>query len=154
MENSTKVIINDLNEVDVILKIYEQYCYNLRSFIELRFKHFTTYIAINSLIGVGVYFKISDWLVVVMLCHFSFIVTLLFWMIDFRTMAHIRETSENICFINNIFSENLNLKKVLTLHKKKKLLCSATLATNLLFLLFITGWFYVMLHAIFKHFFK
>jgi hypothetical protein len=80
---------NRLDQIDVqvLLELYRQACINARAYIELRYKRFAIFVAINALIGAATF--------AVTILHpyhsyvavFGIFMTLLFWILDHRSQA-------------------------------------------------------------------
>lgn len=145
----------DLKEIDVLLKMYEEHCSNLRAFIELRFKHFTTFVALSSLVVGGIIFKLKSINLGIGICFFGLAMTALFWIIDFRTYMHMKETALNINKIVKVFDEEFEKVTPFKIHSERKFVLSSSQATNVLFALFLFGWVIATFHfAILRFQFK
>lgn len=70
---------------DVTLEFYRQACMNMRMFVDLRFKHFTTLMVITGILGATAFNfqSVSCWRPFIQIL--ALLVTILFWIIDYRT---------------------------------------------------------------------
>lgn len=131
-------------EIDVLLKMYEQCQHNFRAFIDLRFKHFTTFVALNSFLALGVFLKIHNTLMQMSLSIFGLVMTSLFWILDYRTHNHLMQNVENIHSLTKALKRHLSTFHEPSPHGKKKIFLSANEVTNTLFGLFTGGWLFIL----------
>ncbi len=75
----------DQIDVDVLLELYRQACINARAYIELRYKRFAIFVAVNALIGAATFAVTSLPPYPIYVAVFGILMTLLFWLLDHRS---------------------------------------------------------------------
>ena len=135
-----------------LIEMYSQSCAHLRGYIDLRFKHFTTYIAIMVLLAAAIKGTSTPLLRAgISLCEFS--ISVLFYLLDLRTQEYLFQQS-SICNIIELKFKSLFPTTFLLIHNhtrpKKKV--KASLITKLLFFLFMLMWAFVTTYFIIKNF--
>ena len=114
---------------------------NFRSFMDIRFKHFTTYIAINTLLFGALFYKSIPVSYDMFIQLLGVIVSILFWSIDERTYQYMRTEIARIDEIQRYLAIRINSLALMkeSIRPRPKFI-SASLATRLLFLVFIVTW--------------
>jgi hypothetical protein len=122
---------------DALLMLYEQSCENARAYMDLRFKHFTTFMFLTGLLG-AIAFQVDALksfrpLFSIM----AIILTVLFWLLDSRTAYHQKtELIRAKCYENIIGAPMISPPPT-------KLKIKASLITNLIFLAILMSWSYM-----------
>lgn len=122
--------------VDVVLEFYRQAALNMRMFVDLRFKHFTTFMVISGLLGAASFNVPALQEYRPFIQTVAIVVTLLFWLIDFRTSQYWRHELAKI----GVFEKALNEGVHLILPPPVKVRLRSSFATNLLFALLLSVW--------------
>lgn len=121
---------------EVTLEFYRQACVNARMFVDLRFKHFTTFMVITGLLGAAA-FNVPGLnarrIEIIFLAH---VVTVLFWFLDFRTSQLWRHEFEKVRTFERALNEGFHL--ILPPPEKSRL--KASTATSLLFCVILISW--------------
>lgn len=121
-------------EREIILEIYRQTCTDTRAYMDLRFKHFGTFVVLTSLLG-ALAFNFNS----LALCRgyislFAVGLTLLFWLLDYRTsLFHkttITQTYKCHEMMGSPFAQKPKLRKSI----------SASLITNIIFGMILIFW--------------
>ena len=124
-----------INNKESLLMLYEQACENARAYMDLRFKHFTTFMFLTGLLG-ALTFQIES------LRSFRPIfstvaisLTVLFWLLDNRTGYYQKLELTKIQFYELIIG-------AYAISPPRKIIrkISATLVTNLIFLVILFSW--------------
>nr|BAL53541.1 hypothetical protein HGMM_F07C12C26 [uncultured Gammaproteobacteria bacterium]BAL55750.1 hypothetical protein HGMM_F31D07C24 [uncultured Gammaproteobacteria bacterium] len=74
-------------DVQILLELYRQACSNARAYIELRYKRFALFIAINALIGAAALAVAALRPYPRYVAAFGLLMTVLFWILDSRSQA-------------------------------------------------------------------
>lgn len=122
--------------LDVMLEFYRQACLNMRMFVDLRFKHFTTLMVITGILGAAA-FNVqvaSSWRPYIQVL--ALVVTVLFWLIDYRTTQYWRHESAKV----QTFERALNEGAHLLLPPAERTHLRSSTATNLLFATMVLAW--------------
>jgi len=69
----------------LLLELLKEASKNMRSYIDLRYKHFTSFLALNTIIGTATFMRQQENLPVFYLAVLGIIVSILFWLMDLRT---------------------------------------------------------------------
>ncbi|MBN2702101.1 MAG: hypothetical protein ACPW60_00045 [Methylohalobius sp. ZOD2] len=77
----------DKVDIDVLLEFYRQACINARAYIELRYKRFAIFVAINAVIGAATFAITELHPYHAYVSVLGILMTLLFWILDRRTQA-------------------------------------------------------------------
>jgi len=111
-----------------------QASHNARAYMDLRFKHFGTFVLLTGLLG-GAAFRIEELSGVrATLAGISWVLTLLFWLLDFRTSQYFADELHRI----RAFKHLLGVPP--TNCPKRLVLLRASRATNLIFLATLIIW--------------
>lgn len=122
--------------IDVVLEFYRQAAFNMRMFVELRFKHFTTFMVITGLLGASAFNvpALQEYRFFIQVIAIA--VTLMFWFIDFRTSQFWKHEIVKI----GVFEKALNEGAYLILPSPVKVHVRASFATNFIFALLLSAW--------------
>jgi uncharacterized membrane protein YedE/YeeE len=121
---------------EALLKLYEQACENSRAYMDLRFKHFTTFMFSTGLVGAITFQVESLKSFRLLFCGVAIILTILFWLLDNRTSYH-----QKTEIIRIQYYENLIGAPMIGPPQTKSI--KATLITNLIFLVILFSWTYM-----------
>jgi hypothetical protein len=122
---------------DALLALYEQSCENARAYMDLRFKHFTTFIVLTALLGATTFQVETLKGFRPLFCLVAVLLTLLFWLLDNRTSYHQKTELGRIKMYEHLIGA-----PPFTL-PKPKLRLRASLITNLIFLVILFSWGYM-----------
>lgn len=120
----------------MVLEFYRQAALNMRMYVDLRFKHFTTFMVISGLLGAAAFNVPALQEYRLFIQTIAIVVTLLFWFIDFRTSQYWRHEIVKI----GVFEKALNEGAHLILPPPVKVRVRSSFATNLLFALLFSVW--------------
>ncbi|MDY6854523.1 MAG: hypothetical protein SWO11_07415 [Thermodesulfobacteriota bacterium] len=130
--------MNLINSADAkretILEVYRQVCADTRAYMELRFKHFGTFVVLTTLLGALAFnFQpIKPYRPYV--CLFAIGLTVLFWLLDYRTSLYHRTA------ISLGFNCQTVLESPFCQPPKLKRSLPASLITNLIFATILLFW--------------
>jgi hypothetical protein len=144
VQNATIPQVTPKASEDSVRECFIQACENSRAYMDLRFKHFGTFVLISGLLGSVILqaeslSKIRSYLSII-----SLLITALFWFLDFRTSQYHSEE------IHQIQELKKSLSVFISAPPKKVLLIRASTITNLVFLSIFTMWFIIILHFSFS----
>lgn len=127
---------NQSKRIDVVLEFYRQTCLNMRMFVDLRFKHFTTFMVITGFLGAAAFNvpALAAWRPVTTLL--AIVVTVLFWLIDARTLQYWRQEFGRV----QVYERALNEGVLLVLPPPERTRLRSSTATNLLFAVIVAAW--------------
>lgn len=140
-------------DIDYLLEVYRQSCLHVRAFMDIRFKHFTTYIAIMVMFGI-VLKEIKDpkYSFVIAVCEI--INSVLFNLLDTRTGEYLTNQNKTCISIEHKFKQLYPLvlqTATPALVPKTKYIKSSTV-TKLIFGLFTLIWCFVALYYLQQYF--
>ena len=122
--------------IDVVLEYYRQACLNMRMYVDLRFKHFTTLVVITGFLGAAA-FNVSGltaWRA--FLLGLALVITLLFWFIDFRTAQYWKHEFLKIQVLEQALNEGFRL----LLPPAERVIVRSSAATSFVFLVLASSW--------------
>lgn len=129
-------------EINVVTQYYQQACNHARAYMDLRFKHFGTFIVIVTLLSGGVIKLPNEWEKA--FCSIiGLLVSILFWTLDLRTGQYLAKHWGDVYKIENYFRDkisNLALVVPISAKPKRKKIFRASMITNYLFILFTAMW--------------
>lgn len=127
---------NESKRLDVVMEFYRQALSSMRMFVDLRFKHFTTFMVRTGLIGAAAFnvSAVSAWRPAII--GISIAVVILFWVIDARTAQYTRQELARA----QTFERALNEGVCLLLPPEEPVRIRSSTATNLLFGLLLISW--------------
>lgn len=130
--------MNLINSTDAkretILEVYRQVCNDTRAYMELRFKHFGTFVVLTTLLG-ALAFNFQPLATYrPHICLFAIALTVLFWLLDYRTSLYHRTA------IGQAFKCQEALASPFAQPPKLKRSVSASLVTNLIFGTILLFW--------------
>ena len=128
-----------------ILEYYSQCGDNVRAYMDLRFKHFTTFM-VTIVLFAGLIIKLENAIVNTYISALALIITLLYWTLDYRTSEFLKR---NISITHEIEQKIIligydELKLLSHTEHKKVRFFKASTVTNLLFLIFSLSWIAVI----------
>lgn len=113
---------------------------NARVYMDLRFKHFGTFVVFTGLLGTAAYQVAGLSAIRPSLAGVSFCLTALFWLLDFRTSQYFSDELHRI----SVFKQLLAVPP--TNVPKHVVLLRASHATNLIFLTILVMWGIILIH--------
>ncbi len=143
-QNKSIEIRNSISdeEINVVTQYYQQACNHARGYMDLRFKHFGTFIVIVTLLTGGVLKLPNEW--EKSFCSIiGLFVSILFWILDYRTGQYLAKHWGDVYKIENYFRDrisNLALVVPVSAKPKRKIYFRASMITNYLFILFTLMW--------------
>lgn len=134
-------------DIEFLLEVYRQSCLHVRAFMDLRFKHFTTYIAIMVLFG-AVLKEIEQPKYAFVIAIVEIINSLLFNLLDSRTAEYLAANNRNCMIIEAKFKRlfPLVLETGAPSDIPKPRIFKSSVITKLIFYLFIMMWILVALY--------
>jgi hypothetical protein len=144
IKKSVEVIKNNFleEEVNVVIQYYQQACNHARAYMDLRFKHFGTFVVIVTLLTGGVLKFPNEWEKA--FCSIiGLLVSFLFWTLDLRTGQYLAKHWNDVYKLENYFrSEITKLCAVVPTSERPKRIkiFRASMITNYLFALFTLMW--------------
>lgn len=141
-------------ELKFAIQYYQEACNHARSYMDLRFKHFGTFIVIITILSGGVIKFPTEW--EKSFCSLiALIITILFWTLDSRTAQYLAKYWNDVFKIEGYFRAKfasiLQLTQNSDVPKRKKAFRSSMI-TNYLFALFTAIWVINLLYHLDKHF--
>jgi len=119
---------------ETMLELFRQSSENARAYMDLRFKHFTTFMVVTALLGTAI-FKVNS--LESMRCALTGIavtLSILFWLLDYRAAQHQKTQLARIAAYEKI----LNVPAVQ--EPRFRILLRASNATNLIFATITICW--------------
>ena len=131
---------NKINkDKEILLELLRQASENARMYINLRAKHFATFLVLNSILGFAISQIESLKIARSYLSVLGLLLTLLFWQLDFRTSQYYQSEKTRI----------LNYEKMLNAptlsYPPRRIFLRASTITNLIFLLIIIFWVFILI---------
>ena len=126
--------------VDTLLEFYKEAGLNVRAFVDLRFKHFTTYMLATGLLATAA-FNLSEvvaWRPYIELLALT--LTVLFWLIDHRTGQYLLQERQKFQILERVLNEGAPL----VLPAPARAYLRSSTATNLVFALFLLAWVFAL----------
>jgi hypothetical protein len=102
---------------------------NARAYMDLRFKHFGTFVVLTGLLGTAI--SQAD----------GFVLTILFWILDFRTSHYLLDEFHRI----RVFKEFLSMPA--TKPPTRRVLLRASHTTSFIFLAILLMWGIIVVHS-------
>jgi hypothetical protein len=144
--NGLQLLDTKETNTDIVLEFYRQAQLNARAFIELRFKHFTTYMVLTGLLAAGAFNKSFSTLTdsSTLLSFIASTMTVLFWVIDRRTGHLFQAEADRI----RILERALNFGSNLVSAPAPRFRIRSSTATNLIFLISFTSWYVYYMYKV------
>lgn len=122
---------------EILVKVHEQYCHNARAYMDLRFKHFTTFMFLTGLLG-AIAFQVEPLKSFrPLFCMAAIIFTILFWLLDYRT-SYLQKRE-----LNRIENLEQMLGVPTVSPPPERIAIRASVVTNLIFLMILLSWCYM-----------
>ena len=116
---------------------------NARTYMDLRFKHFGTFVVLTGLLG-GAAFRLEALTDIrTQLAGIAWVLSILFWFLDFRTSQYLADELHRVHFFKELLyvpSSNV---------PKRRVLLRASHATNLIFCSTLVMWGIIFWHNVF-----
>jgi hypothetical protein len=125
---------------ETLRECFSQASQNARAYMDLRFKHFGTFVVLVGLFGTATFQVAALTAIRPLLASVSLIITALFWLLDFRTSQHLADELHRI----RAFKQLLRVPS--TNVPRHRVLLRASNATNLIFLSVFVMWTLILIH--------
>lgn len=129
----------EAGELADLREIYTQSNWNMRAFIMLRFRHFTSFAVVMAFIASAAFNSFVDGMLRVPIMALGLGVIVLFWNLDHRTGKYLATFSRRTAKIEKLLLQRNGLSVVLDTPPNGGLL-SASSTTNAIFGLIFLGW--------------
>jgi hypothetical protein len=129
----------EIKKTEVILELIRQASENARTYIDLRFKHFSTFMVVNGFLGIGLLRSNELREFCVYVPTFGTFLTLLFWLLDYKTSQQYHKEKNRI----KICEKMLGVTDLST--ESRNVLLKASTVTNFIFAIFLIFWSILLL---------
>lgn len=139
-DGSSEAIASATPSEDTLRECLIQASENARAYMDLRFKHFGTFVVLSGLLGTAAFQVDGLSAIRTSLAGVSVALTLLFWLLDFRTSQYLADELHRI----RTFKQHLAVPG--TNCPSRFVLIRASHTTNLIFLAVVVLWCIIFLH--------
>lgn len=139
-QNRPAAMVSRCASPEALRECLNQASQTARAYMELRFKHFGTFVVLTGLLGTATFQFQTLAGIRPALCAIPVILTVLFWLLDFRTSQYFDDEIQRIrCFKKQLHVPSIDLPK-------RVVLLRASHATNLIFLMVLVMWTLIWHH--------